>query len=161
MPLEVKVPKEITEYREKIMFGLSIRQLICVVIAAVVCIATYFFIRPFIGNDLAGYFVLGEAMPIMGVGFLRINGFTFERYAMLVLRHKLNRQIRVYRTELSVDFFDYYSDFGLGVGMHEHDELIKKAKKERYARVKGESNNKSHTPRRAKHISHSAKLYTK
>ena len=137
MPLEVKVPKEITDYREKIMFGLSVRQLICVIIASVLCIVTYFTIKPFIGNDLAGYFVLGEAMPIMGVGFLRINGFTFEKYIMIILKHEFSRQIRVYKTELSVDFFDYYSDFGLGVSMGE--ELVSKTKKEKYARVRGEA----------------------
>lgn len=137
MPLEVKIPKEIMEYKEKIFFGLSIRQLICVVIATVVCLITYFFVKPFIGNDLAGYLVLVEAMPIMGVGFLRINGFTFEKYVMLILKHMFGNQTRVYKTHLSVDFFDYYSDFGLGVTVSE--QLVSKAKEEKFARVRGEA----------------------
>lgn len=139
MPLEVKIPKEITEYREKIIFGLSVRQLFCVAIAVIICMMTFFAVKPFIGNDLAGYLVLVEAMPIMGIGFLRINGFTFEKYAMIVINHMFNQQIRVYRTRLSVDFFDYYSDFGLGVSIS--DELISKAKAEKYSKVRGESTN--------------------
>ena len=137
MPLEVKIPKEITEYREKLIFGLSIRQLFCVAIATILCTITYFVVRPFIGSDLAGYLVLLEAMPIMGIGFLRINGFTFEKYVMLILKHMLGKQIRVYTTRLSVDFFDYYSDFGLGVTVSE--ELVSKAKEEKFARVRDEA----------------------
>ena len=137
MPLEVKIPKEINEYREKILFGLSIRQLICVAIAAILCTVTYFIVRPFIGNDLAGYLVLLEAMPIMGVGFLRINGFSFERYVMIMLKHTFGQQMRAYKTELSVDFFDYYSDFGLGVTTSE--ELVSKAKKEKFAGIRDEA----------------------
>lgn len=137
MPLEVKIPKEITEYREKIIFGLSVRQLFCVAIAVIICMITFFAVKPFIGNDLAGYLVLVEAMPIMGIGFLRINGFTFEKYAMIVINHMFNQQIRVYRTRLSVDFFDYYSDFGLGVSVS--DELISKVKAEKYSKVRGEA----------------------
>ena len=137
MPLEVKVPKEITEYREKILFGLSIRQLVCVAIAAIVCTISYFAIRRFIGDDLAGYFVLLMAMPIMGVGFLRINGFVFEKYIAIVLNHKFNKQSRVYKTDLSVDFFDYYSDFGLGVTTSA--ELVSLAKEKKFARVKNEA----------------------
>ncbi len=139
MPLEVKIPKEITEYREKIIFGLSVRQLFCVAIAVIICMMTFFAVKPFIGNDLAGYLVLVEAMPVMGIGFLRINGFTFEKYAMIVINHMFNQQIRVYRTRLSVDFFDYYSDFGLGVSVS--DELISKVKAEKYSKVRGESTN--------------------
>ncbi len=139
MPLEVKIPKEITEYREKIIFGLSVRQLFCVAIAAIICLITFFAVKPFIGNDLAGYLVLVEAMPIMGVGFLRINGFTFERYVMIVLKHMFNQQIRVYKTRLSVDYFDYYSNFGLGVDVI--DELTTRAKAEKYSKIRGESTN--------------------
>lgn len=148
MPLEVKIPKEITEYREKIIFGLSVRQLFCVAIAAIICLITFFAVRPFIGNDLAGYLVLVEAMPIMGVGFLRINGFTFERYLMIVLKHMLNKQIRIYQTKLSVDYFDYYSDFGLGVNIS--DELISKVKEKRYSKIRDEATNSKDTYRSRK-----------
>ena len=137
MPLEVKIHKEITEYKEKIIFGLSIRQLICVIIAVLLCTATFFVVRPFIGKDLAGYLVLLEAAPVMGVGFLRINGFTFEQYVAIVLRHTFGHQIRIYKTELSVDYIDYYGDFGMTVGPSE--ELISRVKKEKFFGIRGEA----------------------
>ena len=112
MPLEVKIPKEIMEYREKIIFGMGIRQLICVLIALVLGISTFFCAMPFIGSDLAGYLALGELMPIMGVGFLRVNGLNFERYVLIIIMHMVKNPIRVYRTELSIDYFDEYNNFG-------------------------------------------------
>jgi len=137
MPLEVKIHKEITEYREKIIFGLSIRQLICVTIAALLCIATFWAVKPFIGKDLAGYLVLIEAAPIMGVGFLRINGFTFEQYVAIVLKHTFGHQVRIYKTELSVDYIDYYGDFGMTVGTSE--ELVSRVRSEKFFGIRGES----------------------
>ena len=138
MPLEVKIPKEIMEYREKIIFGMGIRQLICVLIALVFGIFTFFCAMPLIGSDLAGYLVLAELMPIMGIGFLRINGFTFERYVLIVIMHMIKKPIRVYRTELSVDYFDEYNNFD--VSGEAKNELVEMVKKERFANVKDECN---------------------
>lgn len=138
MPLEVKIPKEIMEYREKIIFGMGIRQLICVLIALVFGIFTFFCAMPLIGSDLAGYLVLAELMPIMGIGFLRINGFTFERYVLIVIMHMIKKPIRVYRTELSVDYFDEYNNFDVSGEIK--NELIERLKKERFANVKDECN---------------------
>ena len=137
MPLEVKIPKEITEYKEKIMFGLSIRQLISIIVAAIVCIVTFIITKRFIGSDLAGYLVLVEAAPIVGVGFVRINGFTFERYISIVINHAFGRSIRVYKTELSVDYLDYYGDFGMTVSTAE--ELVSRVKSEKFSGIRNEA----------------------
>ena len=44
MSVEVRIPKEITEYQEKIMFGLSVRQLVCSLIAIVISVPSYIFL---------------------------------------------------------------------------------------------------------------------
>lgn len=136
MQLEVKIPKEITEYREKLVFGMGIRQLICVSIACFFGIITFFCTRPLIGSDLAGYLVFAELMPIMGIGFVRINGLNFEKYIMIIIRHMLKKTIRTYKTELSVDYFDDYNNFN-GMANIEN-ELVTRLKKERFANMKGE-----------------------
>jgi len=141
MSLEVKIPKEITDYREKIIFGMSGRQLLCAAISVIICTITYIAVNKFIGDDLAGYLVLAEAMPIMGVGFVRINGFVFEKYMMIIIRHKLSKQTRIYKTELSIDFFDYYSGFELK--NLESGELVTKAKTQKYSRSRNEANQKT------------------
>ena len=39
--LETRIPKEITDYREKLLLGLTTRQLVCVVIAVVMLALSY------------------------------------------------------------------------------------------------------------------------
>ena len=81
--IEVRIPKEITEYKEKIIFGLSIRQIICFSIAIVFAIVTWIFLLPILGEDITSYIVIFEVLPCFAIGFIRINGFNFEKYAKL------------------------------------------------------------------------------
>ncbi|MDR1070272.1 MAG: PrgI family protein [Gracilibacteraceae bacterium] len=91
--MHASIPKEITEYHEKIMFGLSIRQLLCFAVAILGGAATWFFCAkllrlPF---DLISYVVIAEAAPLMALGFIRKDGQPFEKYASLVIRHRFGR----------------------------------------------------------------------
>ncbi len=103
MSIEVRVPKEITEYKEKILFGLTVRQLLCFVSAIILGVASYFLISRYLGTQTAGYVVILEVIPIFAAGFFKKNGFTFEQYVKLILRHKLGQNKRKYQTELSID----------------------------------------------------------
>lgn len=103
MSLEVRIPKEITEYTEKIIFGLSIRQLFCFVLAITLGITTYLFARLHLGTRAAGYLTMVIVLPLFAVGFLRKNGFPFEKYAALLLRHKFGTHKRTYHTKLLID----------------------------------------------------------
>ena len=50
----------------------------------------------------------------------------------------IKKPIRVYRTELSVDYFDEYNNFDVSGEIK--NELIERLKKERFANVKDECN---------------------
>ena len=103
MAIEVRIPKEITEYQEKILFGLSVRQLISFSIALTAGVATYLLAAKLWGDDLAGYLVIVEVMPIFAIGFIRINGFSFEKYLAVMIRHRLGYSRRRYQTQLLID----------------------------------------------------------
>lgn len=105
MSIEVRIPKEITEYKEKILFGLSIRQLICFSSAILLCVGTYILLVNFLGlsKDIVSYIVIIEAMPLLAAGFIKKNGLTFEKYAKLFLKHKFGTKKRTYKTELLID----------------------------------------------------------
>ena len=103
MSIEVRIPKEITEYQEKIIFGLSIRQLICFTVAITLGVGTYILVTKLSNADIASYVVIVEVMPIFAVGFVKKNGFTFEKYAAMMFRHKLGRNRRWYSTNLLID----------------------------------------------------------
>lgn len=103
--IEVRIPKEITEYKEKVIFGLSIRQLIFFTLTIILSIGSYFIMTKKLGltMDSASYVIIFQSLPLLAVGFIRINGFPFEKYALLVIRHKLGIQKRPYKTSLLVD----------------------------------------------------------
>ena len=48
--IEVKIPKEIREYREAIFFGLTGRQLVCSLLALGAAVGLYFLLRPVAGD---------------------------------------------------------------------------------------------------------------
>jgi hypothetical protein len=98
MSIEIKIPKEITEYKEKIIFGLSIRQLISLFIGIIVSIGVYISLYKKIGHDLTGYIVIIVCIPIFGIGFIKINNFTFEAYIKNIIRHYLGDRVVSYKT---------------------------------------------------------------
>lgn len=100
--LEVRVPKEITEYKEKILFGLSIRQLFSFIIALLIGFSAYFIFFKFFGKDVASYVVILITMPIFGFGFFRKDGFPFEKYIFIILRQKLGNNKRIYKTDINI-----------------------------------------------------------
>ena len=86
--IEIKIPKEITEYKEKFLFGLTVRQFFSVAAALAVCAPLYIFSKDYIGDDGAGWLVLLLAAPIFGFGFVKFNGMTFEKLLMVIYRQK-------------------------------------------------------------------------
>ena len=50
--IEIKIPKEITEYKEKFLFGLTIRQCVCAAAALAICVPLYIFGKDWLGDDL-------------------------------------------------------------------------------------------------------------
>lgn len=108
MAIQVRIPKEITEYKEKIIFGLSIRQLICFTLALIIGGGVFALFTIVFGMsvNIAGYFVMLFAAPVLAVGFIRKNGYPFEKYAVLMLRHFIGVRKRPYKTELDIELLD-------------------------------------------------------
>lgn len=103
MSIEVRIPKEIKEYKEKIIFGLNIRQLISVFVGGVICLGTFFLIKSRVGIDLASDIIIIEAVPIFAFGFIKVRSFNFETYAKIFIKHKLGRNRRTYENKLYME----------------------------------------------------------
>ena len=90
MSLETRIPKEINDYREKLVFGLSTRQLASVGVAVAVVGVTALFMHYVAGIDLRviEYVLILEAMPIVAVGFLRPKSLDFEDFAAVWYHHR-------------------------------------------------------------------------
>ena len=106
MSVEVRIPKEITEYQEKIICGLSIRQLICTVIAMIISIPSYIFLLPSLGVDITGYVVILEVVPFIALGFLRPRGLKFEKVLLVFLKHQLGNSKRKFNSIVQSDLLE-------------------------------------------------------
>lgn len=131
--LEVRVPKEITEYKEKILFGLSIRQLFSFIIAMILGFISYYVISKIFNKDIASYVVILTTMPIFAFGFFKKDGFTFERYIAIVIKQKLGTSKRMYKTNLNINKLN--SKEGDKIGYKRLLEGKKRQRKEREYQV--------------------------
>ena len=86
--IEIKRPKEITDYKEKFLFGLTVRQLVSAVAALAVCIPLFIFGKAFLGEDVVGWLIILIAVPIFAFGFFKYDGTAFEKFLGLLFRQK-------------------------------------------------------------------------
>ena len=98
MSIEVRVPEEIKDYKESIVAGLSIRQLACGAIALGCGIPTFLLMRN-INNDVATYCTMAVTVPAFCVGFIKKNGYTFEKYIKIKFKAMFGRNRRSYETK--------------------------------------------------------------
>ncbi|MFB8608294.1 PrgI family protein [Enterococcus casseliflavus] len=100
MAIKVKIPKEIKDYQEKIIGGLSWRQLLCLLIAFILAIGigllSVFVFR--LSIDDASWGIILACMPPMAFGFIRPKGMALEKYLKIILRHMWKQGERPYMT---------------------------------------------------------------
>ena len=97
--IEIRIPKEIKNYREKPFFGLTLRQSICAGVALLICVPLYIFGNKFIPQEALSWLVILIAAPLMLACFFRYNDMTFEQFAVEFIYHNFTPQKRVYSYE--------------------------------------------------------------
>ena len=83
---EVKIPKEIRQYKESIFFGLSARQFFCAVFAVAIAAGVYLLLGPVVGKETASWLCIVLAAPAAMAGFFTYNGMTFEQFLWAVIK---------------------------------------------------------------------------
>ena len=96
--IEVRVPDEIKDYKESIVAGLSIRQLVCGAVALGCGIPTFLLLKN-ISNDVATYATMAVTVPAFCVGFIKKDGYTFEKYIKIRFKAMFGRSKRTYQTK--------------------------------------------------------------
>lgn len=84
--IEVKVPKEIKDYKEKFWAGLTVRQLVSCLIALIIIVPLYFFGNKIMNEELIGWVCMIIGVFIGAFGFYNHNGMNFERFAIAILK---------------------------------------------------------------------------
>lgn len=90
--LEAKIHKEITEYEGKIFFGMTGKQIICVLIAFAIVIPLFFLLYGSLGVELTGYICIAVAAPIMAIGFFKWKGTSFTDLVRLMFNFYFKNQ---------------------------------------------------------------------
>ena len=78
--MEVKINREIRNYTESMIFGLSIRQFMFSVLACGVAVGLYFLLRPYVGTETVSWVCILGAAPFAALGFVKYNGMTAEQF---------------------------------------------------------------------------------
>lgn len=82
MAVEVKIPKDIKEYKEKVIAGMNLKQLLCLSIAAGVniLISLVFVAWLKIPMEIISWLMILSSIPIVSFGWFKRNGLTFDVY---------------------------------------------------------------------------------
>lgn len=107
--IEIRIPKEIKNYREKLFFGLTLRQCLCAGAALLICVPLYIFGNRILPQEAVSWVVILVAVPLMLVGFFRYNDMMFEQFAVEFMFHNFAPQKRIYSYEpLFMEFRNLY-----------------------------------------------------
>ena len=87
--LEVKINREIRNYTESMIFGLSMRQFVFSVLAILVAVGLYFLLKPHFGTETVSWMCILGAAPFAALGFITYHGMTAEQFLWAWLRSEL------------------------------------------------------------------------
>lgn len=109
MAIRVKVPKEIKDYQEKLMGGMSVRQLVFFVLAVLISVGVtaYCVLVLHMSVDTAGYIVIPILIPIVAFGWIRKEGMPLEKYGKIILNYYSKTGIRIYQTKERSNLNDF------------------------------------------------------
>lgn len=89
-----KIPAEITSFKEKFFFGLTVRQLICGAGILALAIPTGIFGSKFFTQDTVGWIILIEVVPLAAIGWFNYNDMPIEVIGKKAIRYYVESQKR-------------------------------------------------------------------
>lgn len=97
----VQIPKDIKKIEKKVLFGLTVRQLSCLVIGGLIGVVLYFVTRALFHNSTVSFFSLIFAtFPVFYLGMFEKDGYRLEQ----ILIHKINKKIRPAKRPYVVEY---------------------------------------------------------
>ncbi len=83
--IEVEIPNNISEYKPKLLLGLTGKQVVCVVLTAFCIFVDFKFLKPYIGEMFAMALAIIPAAIAAMFGWVEPYGMTFDKYLKSVL----------------------------------------------------------------------------
>ena len=86
--MQIQINKEFRDYREKVYFGLNMRQLIFSFLAVGVAIVSYILLKDKLSTDIISWLCILLAAPF-ALGFVTYHGMTFEKLALAWIKSEV------------------------------------------------------------------------
>jgi len=96
--LTAAIPKDIREYKEKLIAGFTARQLISSIAAFGICVPIYLQGRNYLNEDLISWIVIFIAIPLGAIGFFRFNGMPAEKFVLCIIMYFIYPIKRIYKS---------------------------------------------------------------
>ena len=87
--MEIKINKEIRDYKESVFFGLSMRQFIFSLLACGIAVLLYFLLRNHLGLETLSWICILGAIPFAVLGFVRYNGMNAEQFIIAWIKSEI------------------------------------------------------------------------
>ena len=98
--MQRNINKEIRGYEEEVFMGLSLRQLLCSIVAIGVAVGVYYGLRDYLGQETVSWVCIVAAVPVAAAGFFTYDGMTFEKFLLAVFRSTvLCSGVRLWKSE--------------------------------------------------------------
>ena len=98
--ITVRIPEEIRQYKEKLAFGMTARQLVFTILGLAICVPLYWFGKDFIPEDILAWLVIIIAVPFIGIGWIHFNGMPMEKFIVVWMKFEvLYPRKRKFKTE--------------------------------------------------------------
>lgn len=92
--IKKRIPYEIKSYESTMIYGLTVRQVICVVGALGLAVPTGYFGGKFLSSDTVGYIIMFEVVPFAAAGWLKYNDMHIEKIAVKAFQFYFGTQKR-------------------------------------------------------------------
>lgn len=99
MALYMKIPKDMNNIKDKVIWKLTKRQVIFFGIGFALGFIVYWLTYKILGMQTASILFFGVGCPFFLAGNYEKDGITLEKMALNIIRYKLYPKIRPYRTE--------------------------------------------------------------
>ena len=96
--LTASLPKDIRDYKEKLIVGFTARQLVSTIAAIGICVPIYINGRNYLNEDLISWIVIFIAIPLGAVGFFRYNGMPAEKFVLCIIKYLIYPIKRIYKS---------------------------------------------------------------
>lgn len=129
--MEVKINKEIRNYTESIVLGLTLRQCFFSVLACFVAVVVYFMFIDVLGLEVTSWSCIVVAIPFAALGFVSYQGMNFEKILINVWRSFLmsHRQLVFRPYNLYYEILKDYIDNQRKESINPNDKKLRKIKK--------------------------------